>query len=279
MIVTAAIRAGATAVVLTLGAATAVAAQQNVVQHDVTQHDTATLGTVGPDIGDSIAVPFGAGEALEYAVSFGRLRVGSGRLAVDGVDTVRGVPAYRAVLTVDGGIPFFRVHDVFESWMDVRTLHSLRFVQDQREGRRHRERRYEIFPERATYREEIHGDGTEQPSVANPLDDVAFLYFVRTVPLEVGETYTFDRYFRPDRNPVTVRVLRRETVTVPAGTFSALVIQPTVKTRSGIFGEDGHAQVWLSDDEHRVVLQLKSKLRIGSLNLYLRSMRLAEDAP
>ena len=273
MILTTALRARAGAMALAFAALVPAEAQ-------LVAPDDSAAARAATDELDAVRVPFGPGETLEYAVSFGKLRVGSGRLAVGAVDTVRGVPAYRAVLTVNGGIPFFRVRDTFESWMDVRSLHSLRFVQDQREGRRRRERHYEIFPERAVYREEIHGDSTEQPSVMDPLDDVAFLYFIRTVPLEVGETYTFDRYFRPDRNPVTVRVLRRETVTVPAGTFNALVIQPTVKTRSGILGEDGQAHVWLSDDEHRVVLQLKSKLRIGSLNLYLRTMRLAEaDAP
>lgn len=269
MIVTTALRAGATGLALSLAVAAPAGAQAPA--------DGTILASAGLAAPDATPVPFGAGEVLEYAVSFGRLRVGSGRLAVDAVDTVRGTPAYRAVLSVNGGIPFFRVRDTFESWMDVRSLSSLRFAQDQREGRRHRERRYEIFPERATYREEIHGDGMEQPSVADPLDEVAFLYFIRTVPLEVGETYTFHRYFRPDRNPVTVRVLRRESVTVPAGTFDALVIQPTITTRSGILGEDGRAHVWLSDDEHRVVLQLKSKLRIGSLNLYLRAMQLSDE--
>ena len=49
------------------------------------------------------------------------------------------------------------------------------------------------------------------------------------------------------------------------------------RTRSGILVEDGQAHAWLSDDEHRVVLQLESKLRIGSLDMYLRTMRLAEE--
>jgi hypothetical protein len=75
----------------------------------------------------------------------------------------------------------------------------------------------------------------------------------------------------------TWKLIDHQTVTVPAGTFDALVIQPTIKTRSGILGQDGQAHVWLSDDEHRVVLQLKSKLRIGSLNLYLRAMQLSDQ--
>jgi hypothetical protein len=85
----------------------------------------------------------------------------------------------------------------------------------------------------------------------------------------VGHEYTFDRYYRPDRNPVRFMVPRRERVTVPAGTFNAIVVRPIIKTR-GNFSEGGEAQIWLSDDATRMILQLRSKLSFGSLNLYLR---------
>jgi hypothetical protein len=110
--------------------------------------------------------------------------------------------------------------------------------------------------------------------VRNPLDDGSFIYFLRTIPLTVCETYTFERYFLPDRNPVTIRVLRRERIRVPAGEFNALVIQPVIKSK-GIFSENGHAEVWLSDDDARIMLQMKSALSFGSLNLYLTSHRRA----
>ena len=74
----------------------------------------------------------------------------------------------------------------------------------------------------------------------------------------------------PDRNPVRVTVLRKEPVTVPAGTFNAIVVKPVIKTK-GIFSEKGQAEVWLSDDSTRMLLQVKSKLSFGSLNLYLKS--------
>ena len=104
----------------------------------------------------------------------------------------------------------------------------------------------------------------------DPLDEGGFLYFVRTIPLVVGQSYEFHRYFMPDRNPVRLKVLRKERVTVPAGTYNAIVVQPIIKTK-GIFSEKGQAEVWLSDDSSRILLQVKSKLSFGSLNLYLKS--------
>jgi hypothetical protein len=222
-----------------------------------------------PSASARAAVPFAVGERLEYDVKFGFLHVGGGEMEVAGVDSVRGHAAWHTVFRVHGGTFFYRVNDRLESWIDVNDLVSLRHWQQLSEGRRERERRFEIMPDRGIVLEEGKPDA---PTVEAPLDDGAFLYFVRTIPLEVGQTYEFNRYFRPDRNPVTIRVLRREHIRVPAGEFDAIVIQPIIKTK-GIFSEGGRAEVWLSDDENRIMLQMKSKLSFGSLNLYLTSYR------
>jgi hypothetical protein len=215
-------------------------------------------------------VPFGPGERMEYDVRFGSLRVGSAHMEVVALDNLRGRPAWHTAFWVQGGNFLYRVNDVYESWMDAETLSSLRFVQELEEGGKEIERRFEIYPERAVFVQTSKKPLKEEKSVSQPLDDGSFLYFLRTIPLEVGQTYDFDRYFRPDRNPVRIRVLRRERVKVPAGTFNAIVVQPVIKTK-GIFSENGHAEIWLSDDDRRIMLQLKSKLSFGSLNLYLKS--------
>ena len=221
-----------------------------------------------------LKVPYAVGERLEYDVKFGKLKVGSGSMEVEGVDEVRGLQAWHTVFQVKAGNFFYRVNDQFESWIDRATGNSLRFRQNLNEGRRDVERDFEIFPERSAFIER--GDTLEK-SVRNPLDDGSFLYFLRTIPLVIGETYTFERYFRPDRNPVTIKVLRRERIEVPAGTFDAIVVQPVIKTK-GIFSENGHAEVWLADDSSRMMLQMKSGLSFGSINLYLRSIRPATAA-
>ncbi len=215
-------------------------------------------------------VPFGVGERLEYDVKFGALKVGNAHMEVVALDNLRGRPAWHTAFWVQGGNFLYRVNDVYESWMDAESLSSLRFVQELEEGGKDTERRFEIYPERAVFVQTSNKPATEERSVSQPLDDGSFLYFVRTIPLVVGQTYDFNRYFRPDRNPVRIRVLRKERIRVPAGSFDAIVIQPVIKTK-GIFSENGHAEIWLSDDDRHIMLQLKSKLSFGSLNLYLKS--------
>ena len=223
---------------------------------------------------DSVARPvtssrtLAVGERLAYDVKFGALKVGTGMMQVMGVEDVRGRDAWHTVFTIKGGVPLYKVDDRMESWIDTSTFTSLRFVQEQQEGRRHRLRRYEMYPERGEYVQEGE-NSVSSPTVEQPLDEAAFMYFLRTVPLEVGAQYDFNRYFKPDRNPITLQVLRRERIEVPAGSFETIVVRPIIKSK-GIFSENGQAEVWLSDDSRHMVVQMKAKLSFGSISLQLK---------
>ena len=212
-------------------------------------------------------VPYGVGEELTYKATFGGIPAGTARMRVQGIETIRGRQAYHVVFTIDGGVPFFRVHDRYDSWIDVQSLASLRHRQQINEGRYKRTTTYEIYPERGTYEE---GDAVHQ-SVAHPLDDGSFIYAIRAAGIRVGETRRDDRYFRPDRNPVVLTGLRQESVSVGAGSFNATVVRPSIKA-NGIFSENGEAQVWFSDDARRYPVLLKSKFAKFSLTLSLQSV-------
>src|SRR4029450_7545553 len=138
------------------------------------------------------AVPFGVGERFTYDVKLGPFKAGRGSMEITGLDTIRGRTAYRAVFRVKGGILGYKADNTMESWMDTTTLVSLRFTQDFEQTGTDRRKHYEIYPERSIYQE---SDKPEQPSVPEPLDDASSIYFIRTVPLGIGRTYSFDRYF------------------------------------------------------------------------------------
>ena len=213
-------------------------------------------------------------ERAEYQVKLGALDAGTGQMEVVGHDTVDGHDTYHAVLHIEGGLGPLRIEDRFESWMDAASwndrprLFSRRFVQDQRELGNRRQRTYELSPERKHYRR-VDTDETLALHTDRPLDDVSVVYLARGLPLKTGDVYTIDRYFKADANPIVLRVVRRETVTVPAGTFQTIVVRPTIKT-SGLFGEGGEAELFFSDDAQHTLVQMRSKVPlIGSLSLHL----------
>lgn len=225
---------------------------------------------------DAPSVPFGPGEKSTFEVRFGALKVGTGSLEIVGLESIRGRDTWHTRFTVQGGTFFYKVNDVYQSWIDRENLNSLMFHRQIEQGTRRRTQNFEIIPERGIYIERTKQKTETERTVSEPLDEGAFLYFVRTIPLRVGETYDFNRYFMPDRNPVRLRVLRKERITVPAGTFNAIVVRPIIKT-SGIFSEKGRAEVWLADDASRKLLQVKSRLSFGSLNLHLTSYTPAKE--
>ena len=214
----------------------------------------------------SVASPFRAGEKFTYDASFGIIRVGSGTIELSGFDTVRSRLAWRATMTVTGGPPLYKVRDSTVSWFDVRSLSSLRYVQHLHEGSYRADRDFEIYPERSTFSK---NGKSESQSVAEPLDETSFLFFLRTIPLEIGKSYVFTRYFQPEGNPVVINVLRRERIKVPAGTFNTIVVQPQIAA-PGLFSKKEHAEVWITDDSARMVVQIKSHVTFGSLRLALR---------
>ncbi|MFW6039544.1 MAG: DUF3108 domain-containing protein [Gemmatimonadota bacterium] len=219
---------------------------------------------------------FPVGERLEYSVTWGGARIGRSVLAVEAIDTLSAMPVYRASLQTDAGPPFYRLEDRLTSWIRPEPFATRRFDQKLRQGGYQRDRRHEMDLGASTYtRYDLKEDGyvaheeeAEVPMPAGALDDVAYFYFVRLLDLELGERHEFERYFKDSGNPVVLEVLRREEIRVPAGTFETIVVRPIIQT-DGIFSEGGEAELFLTDDERRLPVRVKTRLAIGTANFFL----------
>jgi hypothetical protein len=214
--------------------------------------------------------PFAVGEKLSYTAKLGMLTLGSGTLEVAALDTVRGVESFRLRFRLKGKTMFYSLDDVLESWLGTSDLNSRRFVQDFVENEKTTKRHYEIFPDSGFYREQ--GKDVTRETPPEPLDDASFFYFVRVTPLEVGKRYTYDRYFRKDKNPVTIEVLKREKMELPDGSkIQCLVLHPVIDTK-GLFSKRSDTRIWLTDDARRLPVQIRSKFPFGTITLRLRDM-------
>lgn len=222
---------------------------------------------------DSAAAPapFGPGEQLLYKVKVGVFNVGHANLTVEGTDWVRGHLSYRAVMGLDGSALFFSMHDRHTTWFDTHTLQSWRFVQDLN-GSYTSFRHYEFYPTHHVWARMDNDEHGDMPG-DRPFDDVSILYLIRTLPLNVGDVYTFDDYFKEEGNPVVVRVVRKDHRKTDAGEFDTIVVEPTIKT-SRMFGEGGEAELHFTDDERRILVYMKVDMpRVpGSLTLHLQSI-------
>jgi hypothetical protein len=220
--------------------------------------------------------PWAVGETLTYTAKLGMLSLGSGTLEVAGLDTVRGAETFRFRFRLTGKTIVYTLDDVLESFVGTHDLVSRRFTQDFVENGKPTKRHYEIVADSGYYREE--GKPGTQPAPADALDDAAFFYFVRVTPLEVGKTYRFNRYFRREKNPVTIEVLKREKMELPDGReVDCLVLHPVIDTK-GMFSKRSDTRIWLTDDERRLPVQIRSKFNFGTITLRMKDMKLPRVA-
>ena len=271
------IRAARTVVALLLIAVGLHAQSDTASRTDSTRADSAGVPSMAAMaiVTPPVAVPFLVGERLVYGARYGPFSVGTATMQVAGIDTIRGVEAVHFVFLIDGGALWYHIHQNLESWVGRHDFRSRRFLNQTEEKGKTWERKFEIYPDSGFYREA--GRDTTVATVTDPLDDAAFLYWIRTVPLEVGKRYEYRRYFRPERNPVIVEVLKRERVGVAGKKWDAIVVRPRIPNGGGIFAEKADARMWLSDDSLRIMLALQSKFSFGQVTLKLKEIDSAKQ--
>jgi hypothetical protein len=214
--------------------------------------------------------PFKVGERLQYSAKLGMIRLGTAWMSVNGTEAVRGHDSFIFEFGIDASAPFYKSTNVMRSWTGTEDLISRRFRQDLVENGKQRPKYFEIYPDSLIYTQENRPGS--KATVSNPLDDAAFFYFLRTLDLEVGKKYTYDRYFKKDINPVTIKVVKREKMELPDGRkVDCLILNPVVG-EDGVFGPKAQAMLWITDDAQKLPVQITSKLPFGKVTLKLEKI-------
>ena len=218
---------------------------------------------------------FGVGEKLVYSVGYGMIKAGQASLEVKDITKLDGHKCFHIVSTAKSNkffSLFFNVDDKIESFMDVYGLYSLRFEKRLMEGK-YRANAYIDFDQEKNLA--ISGKDTI-PIPPYVQDALSVLYYARTQKLEVGKSISIDNHTDRKNYLLEVKVHRKETVEVPAGKFNCLVVEPILKGNS-IFKYEGRLLVWLTDDERKMPVFMKSKaIFIGSINASLEEYHLGE---
>jgi hypothetical protein len=67
-------------------------------------------------------------------------------------------------------------------------------------------------------------------------------------------------------------------VTVPAGTFDCLVVEPVLQT-SSIFEHKGKLTIWLTDDSLKMPVLMRSKVVVGAFEAVLKEYTTSGEPP
>jgi len=218
----------------------------------------------------SVELPFAPGERLAYSVRTSRLgNVGTGTMSVEGPETVRDVEAYVLRFNLRARVGFISAADRTASWIDPHRMASLRFQKHERHPLSKHDENVELYPLDQRWQRSPSDTGVSPTD--DPLDELSFIYFVRTLALDVDATYELHRHFEAGRNPIRVTVVRRDTLTTPAGTFPTVLVELRVRDPRRYRGE-GVIAIHLSDDRYRIPVRITSSMpMLGSTILTLTS--------
>lgn len=205
-------------------------------------------------------LPFSVGERLTYRINVGRMgNVGRGSMWIEGPVDVRGTDAVLLRFDFEAGVWPVRAVDRTSSWFDLRWMRSLRFWKHERHPLSSHDETVELFPSERRYED---ADGASSPSPTDsPLDELSFMYFLRTIPLEADTVYSFNRHFAAERNPTTLQVLGRETLETSAGTFATILVEMRVRDPRRYKGE-GVIRINLTDDHCRLPVRIESAMPV-----------------
>jgi len=220
----------------------------------------------------AVSQPFRPGERLKFSVQYGIIHAGTAWLEVASLREWHGRPAYDLVARAESNRffdAFYKVRNRIESTWDARGRFSWRYAENRREGG-YRFRGEVLFdPERG---EATYDNGQTFPIPPGVQDALSSFYYTRYQALPIGGSIVFDYHASRKSTPLQVKVIGRERIQVPAGTFDCIAIEPALKA-GGIFKNNGRLVIWITDDSRRMPVLMKSKLTIGSISVILVDAR------
>lgn len=228
------------------------------------------------DLAASAATPRPPREIATYQVRWTFLVVGQVEIAAE-EEAAQSDPAVRHFSLTSRTLPFFdaiyKVRDRIDSYTDPALDHSLLYKKTQR-GKRVRDIEvvFDWRRDQALYRL-----GREQPRPISlkpgTFDPLGAYFFYRRQELRVGGVVA-----RPvsDGEKLVLgqaRILGRQRITVPAGTFDTFLVEPNMQEVQGVFEKSSNARllVWLTSDSRHLLVKAESKVALGSIVAELTS--------
>jgi len=221
---------------------------------------------------DEFSIPFQPGEKLVFELKWTVISAGKASLEVKPFTKVNGEDAYHFELKAKTNRfldRFYKVRDRINGYTNMDITRSLFYSKRQREGKTKKNAvvKFDWEDSTAEYTEYIKQSKRKTIELMpGTFDPLSIFYYSRKLPLQVGQEM---------QRPVTdgkkcvmgkVKVVRREKIIVPAGEFDTFLMVPDLQHVGGVFKKSKNAtiELWVSADNRRLPVKLKSKVVVGS---------------
>ncbi len=216
------------------------------------------------------ALPFAPGEKLKYALRWGNIPAGELRLEILPIKTIDGNPSYHFVMTAKSNSAvdiFHKVRDRIDAFTDIRMTRSMLYKKEQNgsRGLRKQEISFDWTRDQAQYKD-LSKTLSPIPLRPGSFDPLSAFYYTRMAisgdkPLVIRPVTDGKRSYTGK-----ARVIGKETVTLSNGrTYDTLILSPDTGMFGGVFKGDKKARlrVWITDDDRRIPVQIKAKVKVG----------------
>ena len=223
---------------------------------------------------------FGPGEWFKFRIHYGFVNAGYATLEVKDavIDNKSVFHVIGKGYTTGMSRFFFKVDDLYESYIDKASGSPYKFVRKIDEGGYTKNQ--EGFFNQASNRVLVkdYKNKNEKTFVVpdKTQDILSSFYYLRNHPsidkLKVGESISIDMFFDEETTKFKLKYIGREDITTKFGVVPSMIFRPLVQS-GRVFKEQESVTVWISDDDNRLPVRIKASLAVGSLKADLESFK------
>lgn len=223
------------------------------------------------------AMSFNIPERLQYDLTWTGIKAGESVMEVK--DDGQNIQIVSKATSAKWVSVFYHVEDLVVTTLKkgrskdfgenfIGTPYSYRLKIKEGKHRRDKEMTFDYEAKKVKYVNHLDKETVESEIGPSTMDALSSLYFVRGIPLEVGKPLYVEVYDSKKLYKIEVQVLKKETIETSLGEFKTILVKPIMKSE-GIFNKKGDILIWLTDDEKRVPVLIKTKVAVGSIKATL----------
>ena len=207
---------------------------------------------------------FVEGETLDYNLTWLKITGGTARMTI----APNGDDSFRITSTAHSSPSFsriFRVRDSIETFVSRNDFSTTRYVKRLDEDGDKIEEVTVIEDGIATRtRRKVKTTRVPRPV----FDPISVIYLLRLRDLTPGKVYDFELIADGKLYTVHARVVRKEKVQTPAGTFDCVRVEPQM-IAGGVEREE-RLFLWYTDDDRRIPVRIRTEVKFGAVTATLR---------
>ncbi|TDE46808.1 DUF3108 domain-containing protein [Flavobacterium rhamnosiphilum] len=223
---------------------------------------------------------YDVGEWFKFRIHYGIVNAGYATLEVKDA-TVNDKKTFHVVgrgYTTGVSRFFFKVDDLYESYIDKDTRNPYQFVRKINEGgyTKNQEGFFNQSTNRVLVKDYKHKTEKTLYVPKNTQDILSTFYYLRNYPgidkLKIGESVAIDMFFDDETTKFKLKFIGRENITTKFGVVSTMVFRPLVQS-GRVFKEQESLTVWISDDDNKLPVRIKASLAVGSIKADIDAYR------